>query len=539
MADVRSGSRSLAGVALALVLAVAGALAARPAHADTETGTISGTVRLPGGAPAAGVAVEAWDADSWYDGPGPTVTTAVDGTYELTLEPGNHFLRFVHPSGDYLWSVHGGRPDAPDDVIDATGTPLAAGETLTIDHDLLRAGSVRGTLTLPDDVDPTDLSVVVHHPRPAMGMSPRRPMQWGEVAADGTFVIPLRPGDWVVDLAHRDELVFTTHHEVTVEGVAATHLDVALPRSGLIAGVVQVPAGSPEQEVRVSAQTVDDDGWWSTARDVVVRAGEPYRMAGLRTGTYRISFSSTTPGSVLASSHWPGVSHVDLASDVHVVEGEHHPDAFDGQLVVGGAVTGRVDPALHFVADSTTVGLWRDTAPGPAVTWQRSDVAANVTADGTFRVEGVAAGRYRLGVVGLPGEDWEVFHPAARSVEAAQDIEVSWGATTSGVDVGPPAPTPAKIRMRKAPTVKGKVRVGRVLRVTKGAWQPTSVQLKRRWFVKRGSKVVRVKKARGAAPRLRLRKAQRGAKVRVRVVVRAPGHEKYVFTSRWTRRIRG
>lgn len=523
---VRAGLGTVGVWIVAVATAVAGALVAVPAgqatvavaETPTETGTVSGTVLLPDGSPAAGVEVQVLEAESWTRPPGSTDTTAADGTYEVSgLPPGNYLFRFVEPSGDHLWSMHLGNAEWPDKIWLAGGTSVGAGEAVVVDHTLVRSGSVRGRLTLPDDVDAADLSIVAWHPRPPFGMAPRAPAQVARIRDDGTFVIPLKPGTYVLDLSHPDDLVLTEHFSATVQGTEVTRLDLTPTRTGSISGVVRVPAGHEGEDVVVMALRQEQDGRWRTVdASATVRAGEPYRLAGLTTGLHRVRFAPADWTSSLAASFWPAATHVGEAVDVPVLDG-HDTAGKDGELVVGGVVTGRVDPGMGIAPGSTQVELRVDVSEDPAgpPVWEQGVASVDFAEDGTYRLVGVPTGRYRLAVVALKGI-LELFHPAARTVEAGADVVVVAGQKISGVDVGRPVRPRAVLRGVKVKRPKGTKRFVVRGRVVGSTMVPTG---RARVVVRRNGRVVRT-----ARPTL-------GDRGRFRVVLRGvarPGRHRVV-----------
>jgi hypothetical protein len=82
----------------------------------------------------------------------------------------------------------------------------------------------------------------------------------------------------------------------------------------------------------------------------------------------------------------------------------------------------------------------------------------------------------------------------------------------------------ATLRTLRAPAVKGKARVGRTVRVTAGRWSAPGAKVSRQWL--RNGTVIRG--ATGA--KYRIVKADRRAKLKVRITVTAPGHTTVTIT---------
>ena len=180
-------------------------------------------------------------------------------------------------------------------------------------------------------------------------------------------------------------------------------------------------------------------------------------------------------------------------------------------------------------------------------------------ADGTYDLGGLPGGTYTLGFVDSVSGVTEYWNDKA-DLAAADSIAVTNDGTMSGLDATlatpdrtpapePPAPTetptttpvptstpattapapvttapapaaPAAVRavmVVKMPKIKGTAKVGQRLRVTKGAWNPTSVKRKLQWLANG-------KKIKGATKtRLRLTSKLAGKKLTVKVTASAAG----------------
>ncbi|MDR1428571.1 MAG: CAP domain-containing protein [Bifidobacteriaceae bacterium] len=111
------------------------------------------------------------------------------------------------------------------------------------------------------------------------------------------------------------------------------------------------------------------------------------------------------------------------------------------------------------------------------------------------------------------------------SLETAQKYLAEWEAYAAWI--APPEPLEVKVfvasspikavKAVKAPKVSGKVKVGAVRRVTRGTWNPTDAKVAYQWL-RDGKKIRGATKA-----SYRLRKADGGRIVALRVTVKAPG----------------
>lgn len=103
-----------------------------------------------------------------------------------------------------------------------------------------------------------------------------------------------------------------------------------------------------------------------------------------------------------------------------------------------------------------------------------------------------------------------------------------------GPGVGPAPASGQELANRTRPRVRGKAKVGRTLRVTRGTWTPDSgVDFSYRWFAN-GKAIKRATK-----PRLRVTKKLKGKRLWVRVTAKLPGAAKMTVRTRRTKRVAG
>lgn len=227
---------------------------------------------------------------------------------------------------------------------------------------------------------------------------------------------------------------------------------------------------------------------------------------------------------------------------VPAVDGET-TDVGDQPLTLGGRISGRaVLPRGFDDSVYVTAHAWSEAN----TRWERVTGAYASPLDGEWTIDALPAGTYRLEFAASIDPDLpEEWYRDAATVEEAVDVVVEAGRMTTGIvaDLRPPGsgpvpePGPPDVWMVKAPRLTGQAKVGQYLTVTRGVWDPRDAIVTYRWFVRSQGRTTVLKKAVG--PQVKLRKAHRGARLRVRLVVTAYGYDRHVFTSPWTRRVRG
>lgn len=100
--------------------------------------------------------------------------------------------------------------------------------------------------------------------------------------------------------------------------------------------------------------------------------------------------------------------------------------------------------------------------------------------------------------------------------------------------VAKPPARPKSFVLKKAPRVSGKAKVGKRVRVSAGAWSPRPTRTTFRWY--RGKKAI--KGAVGAKKAYKLRKADRGKRLRVKVTVKRAGYKTRSVWSTGTKKVR-
>ena len=424
----------VAGVAVPSSAAVAG------------TGSVSGTVTGPGGAPLQPIIVNAY-----RDGGGfATAEAEPDGHYSIDLEPGTWRLTFRG------WLVDGSPASGEvDDVLVEEGSDQSG-----IDVTLALMSHVAGQMTdaegngvpgraelyiLDDSGDPVGTQIV-------------------STEEDGTFDIVVEPGSFKVGFTAVGYA--TTYHSGKTRLVDADAFSVAsgdtvslapvmVRLTSWVDGVVRTSAGEGLAGVMVTAL----DATRSPVGNAFTDATGEYRLYA-PAGSYDVSF--------VKADYIPG----ELA-DVAVVEGgAPAPDAtlYRGATVSGVVVDAVGDPVVG--AEVWLCGVVSLACATPE-TDSQGQWSTNVLGVGDYTVQYVAAGyqsQYHSGHLAPSLVD--VVH-----LTDGQNLSLG---TTVLAELPPDAPT---IEAVSPPAIAGSARVGQTLTAVDGTCSSEPDEIEYRWFV--------------------------------------------------------
>ncbi len=294
---------------------------------------------------------------------------------------------------------------------------------------------------------------------------------------------------------------------------------VAMPPSiaadqGHIAGLVTGSAGQDVQGVegvQVTAYVeVDDSGLWTAHSSTTTQAGGVFDLAGLAPGTYRVGFADLTSHGHEPLFYARAVT-VETAKDVVVIA--NASQWLEMELTNLPDITGTVRGPKGPLADVYVTAYKRHLGA-----WESVYSALSVS-DGTYEINGLDPGTYRVGFEDLFGRLAIEYYDNVASLDLASAIVVTTDGPTHGIDAElvPRAP-PGTIVCSTLPKISGTAKVGRALTVSKGRWTPTSVWVTYQWLV--NDKVIK-----GATKsKLMLTAKMKGKKVSVRVRAKASGY---------------
>jgi 5-hydroxyisourate hydrolase-like protein (transthyretin family) len=349
---------------------------------------------------------------------------------------------------------------------------------------------------------------------------------------------------------------------VGLSSLAALSSPAQAAAPGRIAGVVEAAGGGPVAGIHVAAiQWQSDISQWVEVDSDDTDATGRYMVGKLPPGTYRVRFYD--PTGAYATEFYNDKAVAEDADPIGVTEGKEELASADlgGAAHVVGKVTGSDGagiPAAEVTAYVKQDGAWIEF---------QSVVAG---ADGTYDLGGLPGGEYTLGFHDPASGVTEYWNNQATLAEA-HSLTVMNAGRSDGIDASlatpmpqpepepQPTPTPAvtpvtttvtptaaptapaaaptattvrTVAVVKMPKIKGFTKVGQRLRVTKGAWNPTTAKRKLQWLANG-------KKIKGATKtRLRLTKKLAGKKISVKVVARASGMTSLTVKTKATKKVK-
>lgn len=359
----------------------------------------------------------------WDSGESAYSSTAQNGTFRLVA------LR----AGSYRLSIQSSYGSASNVVGSSTLVTIDPdGAATTWSPTLAEGRRISGTVSVPAGVDPTGVCANANrNPWTENGGYGR-----ATVNADGTYEITgLAAGSYQVRFADcGDGATNVVGSSATADlstATLASGVDATMVAGGTVEGTITLAAGLDPETVCVYAQPLQ----WasdSTYGNTTVRSDRSYRITALKTGAYRISFNPCWRGELIGGS----VSPVTVTQGATVT--------MDPRPVqVGGAISGtiQVPGASVTTADQICVNAYR-------VPWSNDNANGYAQADasGAFRIQGLAAGSYKVSISSCSGSSdllrKSVTVPGVTlgATTAAGTITLQVGATVTGRVTKPDGP---------------------------------------------------------------------------------------------------
>lgn len=320
---------------------------------------------------------------------------------------------------------------------------------------------------------------------------------------------------------HRDVVsgVFATWVPVS-ENAVNTLADTELEPAASISGTVTIGAGTPVDGARVGV-------WWQYAAQAYARVGEyttdadgSYVVPGLPAATYALVFHDPVTG---ATETWDDQPYIMSATPITVASGEALEDV---DVLLGGVVTSAAAPTIAGTPQVgqtlTATSGWTPAGATVSYRWVVGDdtTPSDDPTGTTYVPTAQDVGRtIRVQATATAGAGWV---PAS-----------AWSAATAPVVAAPVPPVVVQVLVNdRRPVVKGTLRVGKVVRVTKGSWTPAPADLDYTWYA--GGK-----RTRGAHRQwLLLRGKLVGKRLAVEVTASAPSYESLTVRTPRTSKVR-
>lgn len=514
---------------------------------------ITGTVTAAGRVLLEGVEVTAY-AQNGTSGDWVSVTqtyTLTDGTYDLGgLPSGTYRIQFRDYFNGHLSEFWNDKPTilAADDITVTAGNS-AVGRNAT----LVEGAHITGTVTGEGDEPLADIEVTAYEWNATdkwwedVAYAYTDPNGMYDLAGLPTGTYRLGFSDYI-GASHAQEywddsasLEGAADIAVVAPATVAAH-DAQLAVAGGISGTVTVPTGSDLTHVWVAAYE-SVGGQWEYVRGAYVERDGTYTVGALPAGTYRVGFEDDAAH--LASEYWNDKTTIEAADDIVVSSGATNAGRNASLVAAASALTYKnsVLPSISGIAQvgqsmTASPGTWTPTGATYAYQWlaEGSDISG-ATGPSLTLADRLVGQRITVRVTasgGAPSAGSATSIPTAAVTAAPATTPPPTVPTAPSVPTGPTAPsapTPT-ITNRTAPKIGGTLRVGKVLKLSKGSWAPSTVTLKYQWLAS-GKKI---KKATRAT--LTLTRAQRGKRIQVRVTAILAGARDVVITTRPTAKVK-
>lgn len=507
----------------------------------SEEGRISGRlVDVSGaGVPNLGVAVrqKAVGSSMWdWVTSGQTDST---GHYELGgLRAGTYRVCFNGYNTDFLTECWNDKAtvELAEDIVVAVGARVTGKDAV-----LARAGRISGTVTNSQGEGIANLYATVQ--QKVAGTSSWQGINSVSTNGQGIYEVGgLKAGTYrvcfqtymtayVSECWNNQATVDRAQDIPVAEGEVVAGTDAVLAKGSRISGTVVDSSGAPLSNVYVSASVKGSsnlaDGWWASS---TTGADGKYELTGLRAGTYRVCFSSTS-----GYQCWPNQSTSEQAGDVVV-----------GEEVLVSGVDARISNERYTNVDAPTVsgapqvgkpltvspGVWSPTGASFEYLWEVGGRTVEGVTGDTFTPRPGDAGK-DLGVWVTPFGDAATGYAYYVYVGDVVGATPSPTPTPTPTPTATPTPVPTPTPMpgpdvasqlsliAKQLTVVGKPKVGKTIKVAKIVDQlRTTVSYKFQWYA--GSAKIR----NATKSKLKIDKGMKGKKLRVKVTLAADGARK-------------
>ncbi|MFL6109191.1 MAG: hypothetical protein ACJ72L_19700 [Marmoricola sp.] len=296
------------------------------------------------------------------------------------------------------------------------------------------------------------------------------PCRYYDTAADGTFNVPLEPGQYWVRFAAPGwaskwwgDSSLRAGTEMTVTANTFAQQDPVLQHGGSISGTISQASGVHDGWVEAWVADPSFDGGYFVMNSVWADDNGSYQIPNLPDASYRIHFVNNL---TKLEGWWHGKDTAGGADPVTIAAGATVTD-IDPTLAAFGSISGHVTRAFDGTAvGGETVQVFRETEPSRWIQEPDETVSAP---DGTYALP-LRSGTYRVRFSG--GADLrDAYWNSTLNNPGGSTPVVAINQPTAGVDE---ALEPITAINTTAPTVFGIQRVGHTATATNGTWYPAA-----------------------------------------------------------------
>ena len=434
----------LAAGLLVFAVAVPAAQAASAQAASAQaapTGDVTGTVTNTDLAGIPNIDVFAIAAGgSYVNG----VATENDGSYDLAgLAPGTYRIEFCDDDRRFYRTQYYNDEPSLETAGDVT---VSAGETTPdIDAALVLDGSIFGKVTSADLTGLEGIAVSAWRSDGSGGWVSVTNM---ETESDGTYDLGeltagtyrvgfsepgVDPGHYLTQF-YNDKTSLAAADDVTVSADSTTvGIDATMAAAGHITGTIHA-GPSYLGDMYVTAWRSDGSGGWRCVDRVQTDGDGSYNVGGLTTGTYRVAFDHDPLDGprIYLTQYFDNEPSLDAADDVAVTAGST-TSGIDATMAAGGHITGTVTDSgltgLAGLAGIYVVAFRSDGSGGWAYVTE-----ARTTTSGSYDLSALNTGTYRVDFDDYSRKYATQYYDGKANLDAADDIAVTAGSTTSGID---------------------------------------------------------------------------------------------------------
>jgi len=397
-----------------------------------KSATISGKVSVSAGVDLSSVVAGVYSPEGSYVR---SVLLSADGSYKvLGLVAGSYKIAFGGSNALTQWYNNATSFET------ATAITLTAGQDLTgVNAALVKGATISGKITAPAGVN---LSEVTVNARTASnnlwaGSAPAEP--------DGTYTIAGLPagsyklnfngyGSGALDQWYNNAASFETATPVTLAaGQDLAGVNAALLKAATISGKISAPVGVNLDQVAVLAYPSNSNSWTGYGE---VAADGSYKIPDLPSGNYKLEFRGYGSGAL--DQWYNNKATFDTATPVALAVGQDLT-GINAILIKGATVSGKVTVPLG--VDASQVQIQAVTSDKQ---WADN---SGLAPDGTYRLQGLPAGSYKLHFSGWNTGALDQWYNNATSFETANPVALTTGQDLTGINA----------TLIKGATISGKI----------------------------------------------------------------------------------